>query len=36
MLDSEMEQVILMDELPTNRTYPLMQPKLIKEFESRV
>ncbi len=34
-LESEMEKVILMDELPTNWTYPLIQPKLIEEFERR-
>lgn len=34
-LDSEMEKVILMDELPTNWTYPLIQPKLIEEYERR-
>ncbi len=32
-LNSEMEQVVLMDELPENWTYPLIQPKLIEEFE---
>lgn len=34
-LDSEMEKVILMDELPTNWTYPLIQPKLIEEYKRR-
>lgn len=34
-LDSEMEKVILMDELPTDWTYPLIQPSLIEEFERR-
>lgn len=34
-LDSEMEIVILMDELPTDWTYPLIQPRLIEEFERR-
>ena len=34
-LESEMELVVLMDELPTNWTYPLIQPKLIAEFERR-
>lgn len=34
-LDSEMEKVILMDELPTDWTYPLIQPRLIEEFERR-
>lgn len=31
-LDYEMEQVLLMDELPTNWTYPLIQPKLIEKY----
>ena len=31
-LDSEMEKVILMDQLPTNWTYPLIQPKLIERY----
>ncbi len=35
-LDSEMEKVILMDELPTNWTYPLIQPKLIEEYKRRL
>lgn len=34
-LDSEIEKVVLMDELPTDWTYPLIQPKLIEEFERR-
>lgn len=34
-LDSEMEKVVLMDELPTDWTYPLIQPKLIEEFKRR-
>lgn len=34
-LDSEMEKVILMDKLPENWTYPLIQPKLIKEWQKR-
>lgn len=34
-LDYEMEKVMLMDELPTNWTYPLIQPKLIEEYEQR-
>ena len=34
-LDSEMEKVILMDELPENWTYPLIQPKLIEEWQKR-
>ena len=35
-LDSEMEQVVLMDELPTNWTYPLIQSKLIEEYQRRL
>lgn len=31
-LDSEMEKVALMDELPENWTYPLIQPKLIEKY----
>ena len=31
-LDSEMEMVILMDQLPTNWTYPLIQPQLIERY----
>ena len=31
-LHSEMEKVILMDELPENWTYPLIQPKLIEKY----
>ena len=31
-LHSEMEKVILMDELPQNWTYPLIQPKLIEKY----
>ena len=31
-LHSEMEKVILMDELPENWTYPLIQPKLIEKI----
>lgn len=34
-LDSEMEKVVLMDELPESWTYPLIRPKLIEEFERR-
>lgn len=34
-LDSEMEKVVFMDELPESWTYPLIQPKLIEEFEKR-
>ena len=28
----EMEKVVLMDELPQNWTYPLIQPKLIEKY----
>ena len=31
-LHSEIEKVILMDELPENWTYPLIQPKLIEKY----
>lgn len=31
-LDSEMEQVVLLEELPDNCTYPLIQPKLIEKI----
>ena len=34
-LHSEMEKVIVSDELPGAWTYPLIQPKLIKEAERR-
>ena len=34
-LDREMEKVVLMDELPQNWTYPLIQPKLIEEWQKR-
>ena len=34
-LHSEIEKVILMDELPENWTYPLIQPKLIEEWDRR-
>ena len=34
-LHSEMEKVIVSDELPAAWTYPLIQPKLIKEAERR-
>ena len=35
-LDSEMEKVVLLDELPRDWTYPLIQPKLIAEYERRI
>ena len=31
---SEMEKVVLMNELPENWTYPLIQPKLIENKEN--
>lgn len=31
-LESEMEKVVLMDELPQNWTYPLIQPRLIEKY----
>ncbi len=34
-LESEMEKVVLMEELPENWTYPLIQPKLIEEYKRR-
>ena len=34
-LDGEMEKVVLMEELPESWTYPLIQPRLIEEFERR-
>ena len=34
-LHSEIEKVCLFDDLPTDWTYPLIQPKLIKEAERR-
>ena len=34
-LHSEMEKVVLLDELPDEWTYPLIQPLLIAEFERR-
>ena len=34
-LHSEMEKVVLMDELPENWTYPLIQPKLIEEWNRK-
>lgn len=35
-LHSEMEKVVLLDELPTEWTYPLIQPLLIEEYERRI
>ena len=34
-LHSEMEKVVLMDELPKDWTYPLIQPKLIEKWSRR-
>lgn len=34
-LHSEIEKACLLDELPTEWTYPLIQPLLIKEYEKR-
>lgn len=34
-LYSEIEKVVLMDELPENWTYPLIQLKLIEEWDRR-
>ena len=31
-LHSEIEEIVLMDELPKNWTYPLIQPKLIEKY----
>lgn len=31
-LDSEMEKIVLVDELPSNWTYPLIQPVLIEKY----
>ena len=35
-LHSEIEKVVLLDELPSEWTYPLIQPLLIKEFQRRI
>ncbi len=35
-LHSEMEKVVFLDELPTEWTYPLIQPLLIAEYERRL
>ncbi len=34
-LHSEIEKIEFFDKLPNNWTYPLIQPKLLKEFERR-
>lgn len=33
--ESEMEKIVLFDDLPTEWTYPLIQPKLIEEAQKR-
>lgn len=35
-LHSEIEKIVLFDELPTKWTYPLIQPLLLKEVERRI
>ena len=34
-IDSEIEKIIITDELPTNWTYPTIQPYLLEELEKR-
>lgn len=34
-IDSEIEKIVLLDDLPDNWTYPNIQPYLIKEFQNR-
>lgn len=34
-IHSEIEKIVVLDELPTEWTYPLIQPLLIKEFQRR-
>lgn len=34
-LHSEMEKIVLFDELPAEWTYPTIQPSLIKEYQKR-
>lgn len=34
-LDSEMEKIVLLEEMPENLTYPLIQPKLLEEYKRR-
>ncbi|MCH5250590.1 MAG: NUDIX domain-containing protein [Lachnospiraceae bacterium] len=34
-LHSEIEKIVLLDELPTKWTYPLIQPVLIEEYQRR-
>ncbi len=35
-LHSEIEKVVFLDDLPTEWTYPLIQPLLIKEYQRRI
>lgn len=35
-LHSEIEKVVLLDDLPEEWTYPLIQPQLIEEYQRRV
>ncbi len=35
-LHSEIEKIVLLDELPTEWTYPFIQPLLIEEYERRL
>lgn len=35
-LHSEIEKIVLLDDLPTEWTYPLIQPLLIKEYQRRI
>lgn len=35
-LHSEIEKIVLLDPLPTNWTYPLIQPLLVKEYQRRI
>lgn len=35
-LHSEIEKIVLLDDLPTEWTYPLIQPLLIKEYQKRI
>lgn len=35
-IHSEIEKIVLFDELPSEWTYPLIQPLLIKEFQRRI
>ncbi len=35
-LHSEIEKIVLLNDLPTEWTYPLIQPLLIKEYQRRI